>query len=49
MVRPAYEFVLEEQNRIDRTGDAKLATRYQALRSYFESRLPLWNLEATNG
>lgn len=48
MVRPAYEFVLEEQKRINQTGDAKLANRYQALRSYFESRLPLWNLEAIN-
>jgi hypothetical protein len=49
MVRPAYEFVLEEQKRMNQTGDAKLIARYQALRSYFESRLSLWHLEAEKG
>lgn len=46
MVWPAYQFVLEEQKRINLCGNPKLATRYQALRSYFESRLPLWNLDS---
>ena len=46
MVKPAYEFLLVEQARVGLACDAKLASRYQALRSYFESRLPLWNLEA---
>jgi hypothetical protein len=46
MVWPAYQFVLEEQKRINQCGDPKLAARYHAIRGYFESRLPLWNLEA---
>jgi hypothetical protein len=46
MVKPAYEFVLGEQKRINETHDAKLIARYQAFRQYFESRLPFWKLEA---
>lgn len=46
MVQPAYEFVVEEQERVNLAGNAKLAARYQTLRGYFEARLPLWNLEA---
>jgi hypothetical protein len=46
MVQPAYQFVLEEQTRVSQGGDPKLTARYQALRNYFESRLPLWNLES---
>jgi hypothetical protein len=45
MVKAAYEFVLAEQNRIEGSGNPKLIARYQALRQYFESRLPLWNLK----
>lgn len=48
MVKPAYEFVLSEEKRVDLAGNAKLVTRYKALRRYFESRLPLWNLKAEN-
>lgn len=46
MVKPAYEFVLSEQRRVNERGDPKLIARFQSLRQYFESRLPLWNLEA---
>lgn len=46
MVKPAYEFVLSEQKRINEGDDPKLIARYQAFRQYFESRLPLWDLEA---
>jgi hypothetical protein len=46
MVKPAYEFVLSEQERINEQGDPKLIARYQAFRDYFESRLPSWGLEA---
>jgi hypothetical protein len=45
MVWPAYQFVLEEQKRFHQCGDPKLGARYRALRDYFESRLPLWNLD----
>jgi hypothetical protein len=46
-IRPAYEFVLSEQTRLIAEGDPKLIERYALLRSYFESRLPLWGLAAT--
>jgi len=45
VVKPAYEFVVVEHERFLSTGDSKLAERYALLRSYFESRLPLWGLE----
>lgn len=47
MVQPAYDFVLSEKKRTSATGDAKLSARYESLRSYFESRLPLWGLPIT--
>ena len=43
-IRPAYEFVLSEQKRLTAKGSSKLIERYGSLRSYFESRLPLWGL-----
>ena len=46
-VRPAYEFVLAEQKRIEVIGDAKLIPRYASFRKYFESRLPLWGISVT--
>lgn len=46
MVKPAYEFVLSEQERVNQNGDPKLMARYKAFRNYFESRLALWGLEA---
>jgi len=46
-VRPAYEFVLSEQKRLNAEGNLKLIDRYGSLRSYFESRLPLWGLTVT--
>lgn len=44
MLKPIYEFVLAEQERINKENDLKLIGRYEALRHYIESRLPLWNL-----
>jgi hypothetical protein len=46
MIRPLYEFVLAEQKRISDGGNPELIARYQALRQYVESRLPLWDVEA---
>ena len=45
LVRRAYDFVLAEQKRIVGGKNAKLIPRYEALRRYFESRLPLWGIE----
>jgi hypothetical protein len=45
LVRRAYDFVLAEQKRIVEGKNAKLIPRYEALRRYFESRLPLWGIE----
>lgn len=45
LVKPTYEFVLAEQKRINKRQNAKLIERYEAFRSYIESRLPLWGVE----
>ncbi|QEE28175.1 hypothetical protein FTW19_09315 [Terriglobus albidus] len=42
-LKPIYEFALAEQERINKGNDPKLIVRYEALRHYIESRLPLWN------
>jgi hypothetical protein len=42
LVQPAYQFVLDQQERWLSEGNAKLNGRYANLRRYFESRLPLW-------
>jgi hypothetical protein len=44
-VKPIYEFVLAEQERINKRNDPKLIARYHAFRYYIESRLPLWNFD----
>jgi hypothetical protein len=45
MIKPVYDFVLKEQERINKTGDPKLIPRYRAFRNYVESRLNLWNVQ----
>lgn len=45
LLKPAYEFVLAEQKRVVAAGNPKLTARYEAFRSYVESRLPLWGIE----
>jgi len=45
LVRRAYDFVLAEQKRIVEERNSKLIPRYDALRRYVESRLPLWGIE----
>ena len=47
MVKPAYQFVIDQHAYWLSRGDAKLAGRYAILRQYFESRLPLWGLPAS--
>ena len=48
MIKPAYDFVLAEEKRMRAKGDAELIGRYILLRSYFESRLALWQVEVAN-
>lgn len=45
IVQPAYNFVLAEQRRTFAKGNPELIGRYVLLRSYFESRLALWDVE----
>jgi hypothetical protein len=45
LVRRAYEFVLAEQKRVVEANESKLIPRYEAFRSYVESRLLLWGIE----
>jgi hypothetical protein len=45
MIQPLYEFVVAEQLRVKELDDSKLIARYDALRKYVESRLPLWGLD----
>jgi hypothetical protein len=46
MIQPLYKFVLAEHERVNQLGDPKLAARYETLRHYVESRLPLWRIAA---
>ncbi len=46
MVKPAYQFVLDQHEHWLSNGNTKLSERYASLRRYFESRLPLWGLAA---
>jgi len=41
----AYDFVRTERKRFQADGNRKLATRYESLRDYIESRLGLWGME----
>ena len=43
-VYPASAFLLAEQDRLVAQGNAKLIERYASFRTYFESRLSLWNI-----
>jgi hypothetical protein len=45
MLKPIYDFVLAEQERINTGSDHKLIARYKAFRHYIESRLPLWGFD----
>jgi len=45
MVQPGYDFIVGEHERFIVAKDEKLAERYGKLRSYYESRLPLWGLD----
>jgi hypothetical protein len=49
LVKPAYEFVLAEQKRINEGKNAKLIERYEAFRRYVESRLALWGMQVKKG
>jgi|SRR5436309_59199 len=44
IIRPAYEFVLAEQQRLAAAGNLKLVERYGLIRQYFESKLQLWGV-----
>jgi len=44
-LKPIYEFVLTEQEQIQKGNDPKLTARYEAFRQYIESRIPLWNVD----
>lgn len=44
LVKPAYQFVLDQQDHWLSKGNTRLSGRYAILRQYFESRLPLWGL-----
>jgi|ERR1017187_515761 hypothetical protein len=46
LVKPAYQFVLDQQEHWLSKGNTRLSGRYAILRQYFESRLALWGLRA---
>jgi hypothetical protein len=46
LVKPAYDFVVDQCRAHRISGDEKLRQRYGRLRHYFESRLALWQLAA---
>lgn len=45
LVEKAYEFVVQSHNDFTKQGDLDLAPRYETLRMYFESKLPLWGIQ----
>lgn len=45
IIRPAYEFVLAEEQRLTAAGNLKLVKRYSLIRQYFESKLHLWGVK----
>jgi hypothetical protein len=44
-VKSSYEFVVEAHNHLNSVGNTKLSPRYSNLRSYFESRLHIWDIQ----
>lgn len=48
LLKPAYQFVLDQQKYWLSKGNAQLSGRYAVLRQYFESRLPLWGIGKPN-
>ena len=45
IVEKAYKFTVESHENYIKKGDSKLSSRYNSLRSYFESKLSLWNIQ----
>jgi hypothetical protein len=48
LVEKAYKFVVQSHNRYSETGYVKLRARYGSLRSYFESKIHLWDIQPIN-
>jgi hypothetical protein len=44
-VRTGYDYIVRFQLECKRKGDSKLASRYQLLKNYFETRLGLWGIK----
>jgi len=45
MIKPLYDFVITERQRVKEIGDKKLVARYDLLLNYVESRLHLWGVK----
>ena len=45
LVQKGYKYVVDTHKCLTIAGDTKLGPRYGRLRSYFESRLHLWNIQ----
>jgi hypothetical protein len=48
LVEKAYKFVVESHDKYTKIGDAKIRARYGSLRSYFESKIHLWDIQPIN-
>ena len=48
LVEKAYTFIVQSHDSYINAGDIKLRTCYGSLRSYFESRIHLWNIQPIN-
>jgi len=48
-VKSSYEFIVETHNHLNSVRDTKLSPRYNNLRSYFESRLHIWDIQPAKG
>ncbi len=48
LVEDAYKFIVQSHDSFTNSGDINLRARYGSLRSYFESRIHLWNIQPIN-
>jgi len=45
LVKSGYEYVIKFQSECEKKGNDKLASRYQLLKNYYESKINLWGLK----
>ena len=47
LVKEGYNYIVKFQSKCKKKGDNKLASRYQLLKNYFDTRLHLWGVRGS--